>query len=87
VFSDLLIAFFNIAFNHNALDEGIQISRVAAAVKNLFYNADLLLVLLIGVGMVGIYDAGRIYQVPLHVAGEAASDPRSGSWADTGRAC
>ena len=67
VFPYLLIAFFNIAFNHNALDKGIQISRVAAAVKHFFYNADLLLVLLVGVGVVSVYNAGRIYQIPFHV--------------------
>ena len=67
MFPYLLIAFFNIAFNHNALDKGIQISRVAAAVKHFFYNADLLLVLLVGVGVVSVYNAGRIYQIPFHV--------------------
>ena len=37
------------------------VARAKAAVKNFFGNTDLLLVLLVGVGMVGIDNAGGVF--------------------------
>ena len=58
-----LTAFFDIAFNHNALYKAVDIIGAGAAVQNLFYNADLLLILLVGVVVVCVYDAGRILKI------------------------
>ena len=35
--------------------------------QDLFYNADLLLILLAGVGMVGVNKDGRVFQIPFLV--------------------
>ena len=67
MFADLLTSRFQIALDHNALYKVMDIRGVAAAVQYLFYDTDLLLVALIGIGMVGIYDAGRIGQLPLSI--------------------
>ena len=67
VFADLLAARFNVAFNHNTFHHIPDLWRMAAAVKNFFYNANLLLVLFAGIGVVGIYDAGWVLQIPLAV--------------------
>ena len=37
---------------------------MAAAVEYFFYDADLLLIPLVGVGMIGVHDAGRVLQIP-----------------------
>lgn len=60
VFADLLAALLNVAFNHNALDHIADLLGVTAAVKNLFYDAHLFGVLFAGVGVVAVYDAGRV---------------------------
>ena len=44
--ADLLAARLNIAFDHQALDQVLDVVRMAAAVQNLFRNADLLLSLI-----------------------------------------
>lgn len=67
VLADLLAARFDIALNHDAFDEIADIIRMAAAVEYLFYNPDLLLIELVGVGVVGIHDAGRILQIAFQV--------------------
>ena len=67
MFTDLLASRFQIALEHNALYKAMDIRGVAAAVQYLFYDTDLLLVTFIGIGMVGIYDAGRIDQLPLPI--------------------
>lgn len=67
MFTDLLTSRLQIALDHNALYKVMDIRGVAAAVQYLFYDTDLLLVTLIGIGMVGIYDAGRIGQLPLPI--------------------
>ena len=70
--SYLLIARFDIAFNHDAFHKSSDVQRMDAAVKHFFYDADLFLVLLVGVGVVRVHDAGRIFQIALgvHVAEE-----------------
>lgn len=60
--ADFLTAGFNVAFNHNPFHKSAQLFRVTAAVKHFFDNADLLEILLVGVGMVGVHDAGRIFK-------------------------
>ena len=40
---------------------------MTAAVKDFLCNPDLFLILLVGVGMVGIHDAGRVLQITLGI--------------------
>ena len=65
--SDLLASFYKVALNHDALDEFSDIFIDPAAVQDLFYNADLLLILLAGVGMVGVNKDSRVFQIPFLV--------------------
>lgn len=67
VFAHLLAAGFDVALDHQALDQIFDGSRVSSAVKNLFGNADLFHVFLIGIGVVGIHDTGRIVQAAFGV--------------------
>ena len=60
VFSDFLAAGLNIALNHEALYQILYISGVTAAVEHFLGNAKLFLILLVGVGVVCVHDAGRI---------------------------
>ena len=57
---DLLAAIFDVALDHQSLDQLMDVIAVTAAVKYFFCNTDLLQILLVGVGVVGIYDAGRV---------------------------
>ena len=63
VFSDLLAAWFDIAFYHDTFDHLVDLAGMAAAVENFLDDTDLLHVLFAGVGVVGIHDAGRIDEV------------------------
>ena len=65
--ANLLAAGFDIALNHKALYQPFDISGMTAAVKDFLCNPDLLLILLVGVGMVGIHDAGRVLQITLGI--------------------
>ena len=65
--ADLLAAWFQIAFDHHAFYQLADILRVLAVVHNLPHNTDLLFVLLVGVGMVGVDDDRRIFQISLSV--------------------
>ena len=67
VFSDLLAAWFDIAFYHDTFDHLVDLAGMAAAVEDFLDNTDLLHVLFAGVGVVGIHDAGRICQIPFGV--------------------
>ena len=67
VLSDLMAAGLHVAFNHQALYQMADIVGVAAAVKYLFCNAHLLFVLFVGVGMIGVHDAGRIFKLSLGI--------------------
>lgn len=67
VFSDLLAAWFDIAFYHDTFDHLVDLAGMAAAVEYFLDNTDLLHVLFAGVGVVGIHDAGRICQIPFGV--------------------
>ena len=67
VFSDLLAAWFDIAFYHDTFDHLVDLAGMAAAVENFLDDTDLLHVLFAGVGVVGIHDAGRICQIPFGV--------------------
>ena len=57
----------DVALDHQALDHLMQLSVLAAAVENVAGDADLLEVLLAGVGVVGIDNDGRIEQAALLV--------------------
>ena len=67
VFADLLASWFNVAFNHDTLDKVMDVRGMAAAVQNLLDDADLLGILLVGIGMIGVHNAGGILQVPLRI--------------------
>ena len=66
VLADFLAAWLKVAFDHDALDHLLNLAGMAA-VEHLLDNPNLFLVLLAGVGMVGIYDAGRILKVTFAV--------------------
>ena len=61
--ADLLVAWFDIAFNHKSFYQSMDFRVNETAVKNLFCNSYLLLILLVGIGMIGIYDYCRVFQV------------------------
>lgn len=60
-------AVFDIAFNHQTFDKVVDILAVAAAVEDFFGDTNLLKVLFVGIGMVDVYDAGRVLQGGLSV--------------------
>ena len=61
--SDFLIARLQIAFDHNTFYETFDILVASSCVQNVFDDTDLLLVFLSGVGMVGIDDGSRVYEM------------------------
>ena len=65
MFSDFLGAGFNVALDHQAFYHLTDLIGMTAAVENFLYNADLLHVLLVGIGMVGVHDAGPVLYIPL----------------------
>lgn len=60
MFAYLLAAWLDVALYHDAFDHVADFLGMAAAVEYFFGDADLLVVHLVGIGMVGIHDAGRI---------------------------
>ena len=60
----LLAAFYQIAFDHDTLNEVMDIGTELTAVHNLLDNTDLLLVLLGRIAVIGINDRSRILQIP-----------------------
>ena len=64
---DFLAAIFDVALDHQPFDQFVDVVAVTAAVKYFFCNTDLLQILLVGVGVVGINHACRILQVLLGV--------------------
>ena len=64
VIVDSLISLFDIALDHDAFDQSPDVVGAGAAVEHFLYDADLLLELLVGVIVVGVYDAGGILQIP-----------------------
>ena len=61
--SDFLISRFNITFNHKTLYQSVKLRIYLTAVENLFCNTNLLVILFVGIGVVGINDNSRILQV------------------------
>ena len=61
---DSLISLFDIALDHDAFDQSPDVVGAGAAVEHFLYDADLLLELLVGIVVVGVYDAGGILQIP-----------------------
>ena len=61
--SDFLIARLQIAFDHNTFYETFNVFVASSGVQNVFDDTDLLLVFLSGVGMVGIDDGSRVYEM------------------------
>ena len=61
--TDFLIARLQIAFDHNTFYETFDILVASSCVQNVFDDTDLLLVFLSGVGMVGIDDGSRVYEM------------------------
>ena len=58
--ADLLVAVLDVALDHHALDERVDVIRVALGVQDLLRDADLLQILLAGVGVVAVDDAGGV---------------------------
>ena len=65
--SDLLASFYEVALDHNAFDKFPDILINPAAVQDFFHDADLLFIFLAGVGMVGVDENSRVFQIPLLV--------------------
>ena len=61
--TDLLVAWLNIALDHETFYHGMKLRIYLTAVKNLACDTNLLLVMLVGVGMVGIHDYCRVGKV------------------------
>ena len=59
----LLVAFLDVALDHDALDQLVQIGAEFTAVHDFLGDTDLLPELLVGVGVVRIDHAGRILQI------------------------
>src|SRR5699024_8259087 len=57
--TDLLAAFYQIAFDHHTFYQLLDVFGYQAAVEHFLYDADLLLVLFAGVGMIGVNDHSR----------------------------
>ena len=60
MFSNFLIAGIDVAFDHQPLYQAANVVGVAAAVKHLFGDANLFLIVLVGIAVVHIHDAGGI---------------------------
>ena len=65
VTSNLLISRLNITFNHQTFYQSVKFRINLAAVENFFCDTNLLVILLVGVGVVGINDNSRVFQVLL----------------------
>ena len=61
--TDLLVAWLDIALDHKTLYHGVKLRIYLTAVKNLTCDTNLLLVMLVGVGVVGIHDHCRVGKV------------------------
>ena len=65
--ADVLTAFEEVAFDHNAFDQFFEVRVVVAAVEYFCNDADLFFVLFVGVGVVGIYDNSRVLEIFLSI--------------------
>lgn len=65
--ADVLTAFEEVAFDHNAFDQFFEVRVVVAAVEYFCNDADLFFVLFVGVGVVGIYDNSRVLEIFLGI--------------------
>ena len=54
--TDLLVAWLNVTFNHEAFDQFVKFRIDHTAVENFFCNTNLLFILFVGIGVVGIND-------------------------------
>ena len=61
--TNFLCAFYQIAFNHQSLDEPADIIGVSAASQHLFGDTDLFHKLFAGVGVIDINDTCRIHNI------------------------
>ena len=61
---DILASFQKITLYHYAFYQFFQIRIIIPAVKDFTDNTDLFLILFVRIGMVYIYDHGRISQIP-----------------------
>ena len=67
-FTDLLASVFQIALNHEALDKLFDVIGVTAAVHDFVGDTNLCHVLLAGVGVVSVNDAGHILKAFFGIA-------------------
>ena len=63
VAADLLVAWLDIALDHQTLDKFMKFRINIAAVQNFLGDTNLLVVLLVGVGVVGIHDHCRVLEI------------------------
>ena len=61
--TDLLAAWLDVALDHQAFDQSVEIGIDRAAEQDFFGDPDLLFIMFVRVGMVGVDDGGWIFQV------------------------
>lgn len=72
VLINLLAAFLQITLDHHAFHQRLQFRIVVPAVKHFTYDADLFAELFVGVGVVGVHNGGRIFQIPFLISFQQA---------------
>ena len=65
--ADFLTALYQIAFNHDAFDQFLDVRGHQTAVEDFFDNTDLLFLFFTGIGMIGINDDCRIFQISFFI--------------------
>ena len=61
--ANLLIARFDITFNHETFYQFMKFRIDHTTVKNFFGDTNLLFILFVGVGVVGVYDNCRVLEI------------------------
>ena len=67
MFPNFLAAGLKVAFNHYAFYDALNFRGNFPVVHDFLDNADLLFILLVGVGMVGVNNGGRVHKIHLPV--------------------
>ena len=84
VAADLLVAWLDIALDHQTLDKFMKFRINIAAVQNFLGDTNLLVVLLVGVGVVGIHDHCRAEKYGLTILIDLHTVPMSQNGFDNG---
>lgn len=77
--ANLLIARFDITFNHETFYQFMKFGIDHTTVKNFFGDTNLLFILFVGVGVVGVYDNCRVLEILFDIFPTEDEDLRNGS--------